>query len=154
MADFRFKDPSNNSTVVIDDNASLSDGSRAAADYDNSTSLDFWYIPFLTVQYDGGPPSAGDDIAELFILPGDADDSEAFPNGGDAGLGTDDDPQRVFFVGTFVSVTPSTTVDEILALPPIQLYPHGNRFVLKNVSGQTLDSTWQLEITPFKTQTS
>ena len=147
-----YNDPSGNLTNVIDDNATLATATRAAGDFNNQTNGDFWCIPKLTVQYDGGPPAADDDIAELFIIPGDAEASEEFAEGGDAALGTDDDPQRVFYVGTFVAVNPSLTVDEVLMLPPILLYPHGNRFVLLNISGQTFDLTWQLDFLPYRTE--
>lgn len=154
MAVFRYEDASGNLANVIDDNASLANGSRAAGDLDNSTDRNFWAVPKLTVQYDAGPPIAGDDIAELFVIPGDGAASEEFAEGGDAGLGTDDDPQRAFYVGTFISVNPSTTVDEVLMLPPLNLYPAGNRFVVKNVSGQAFDATWQLDVLPYKTESN
>ena len=137
--------------TVIDDGASLTDGSRAAGDYDNSTELDLEAIAYLTVQFDGGPPTAGDRVADLYILPGDGAGTEVFPDGGDAGLGTDDTPQARWYVGSFETVNPSTTVDETLAIP-VPLYPDGNRFVLLNTSGQTMDSTWQLDIKPIKRQ--
>lgn len=138
--------------TVIDDNATLADTARAAGDYDNGTELDLEAVAYLTVQYDTGPPSAGSKIAELYVLPGDGAGTEVFPDGGDAGLGTDDDPQAIFLVGVFTSINPSTSVNEILASLPFRLYPDGNRFVLKNVSGQTFDSTWQLDIKPIKLQ--
>ena len=139
---------------VIDDNASLADGSRAAGDYDNSDSarLDLEAVAYLTVQYDGGPPAAGDIVAELYLLPGDGETTEVFPDGGDAGLGTDDTPQAQYLVASFESINPSTSVDEVLGSLPFRLYPDGNRFVLLNTSGQTFDLTWQLDIKPYKRQ--
>lgn len=136
-------------TNVIDDNATLANNTRAAGDYDNDTNKDLFCNVFLTVQYDGGPPTAGDKIAELYILPGDDAATEVFPDGGDAGLGTDDTPQLIHLVGVFESINPSTTVDEELALSGIPLHHSGNRFVILNTSGQTFDSTWQLDIVPF-----
>ena len=136
---------------VIDDNAALTDGSRAAGDYDNGTELDVLCDVWLTVQYDGGPPTAGDLVADLYVMPSQPDDT-TFPEGGDAALGTDDDPQAIFLVGSFESVNPSTTVNEVLCIPMVRLYPHDNRFVVKNTSGQTFDLTWQLDIVPHKTQ--
>ncbi len=137
---------------VIDDDASLSSGSRAAGDYDNGTELDLEAVAYLTVQFDGSAPNVGDTIAHLYNLPGDGAGTEVFPDGGDAALGTDDDPQSIFLVATFVTVNPSTSADEVLASLPFRLYPDGNRFVLKDVSGQTFDSTWQLDIKPSKLQ--
>lgn len=151
MVTFQLQDPNEAMDVIIDDNATLANNARAAGDFDNSAGGQkrFFCIPYLTVQFDTGPPSAGDTIADLYILPGSAETTELYPNGGDAGLGTNVDPQRAFYVGSFVTVSPSLTVDEVLSLPPVPLYPSGNRFVLKNVSGQTFDSTWQLEIMSY-----
>lgn len=140
-------------SVVIDDNAALTNGSRAAGDYDNGPELDVECEVYLQVQYDAGPPAAGTRVADLYVLPGDGAGTQIYPDGGDAGLGTDDDPQSDFFVGSFTSINPSTSVNEILGLPRVRLYGHGNRFVLKNISGQTFDSTWELRIKPSKSQT-
>lgn len=138
--------------TLIDDDATLADAARAAGDYDNGTELDMWMNVYLTVQYDGGPPSAGDMVADLYVLPGDGEGSEVFPDGGDAGLGTDDTPQAIFYVGSFESINPSTSVDETLCIPNVQLHPDGNRFVILNTSGQTFDATWILKGKPVKTQ--
>ena len=135
--------------IVINDNATLANGVRAAADYDNDTNKDLWCNVFLTVQWNTTPPTAGDKIGELYIIPGDDAGTEKFPEGGDAGLGTDDTPQRIFLVGVFQSINPSLTVDEILSLTNIPLYHSGNRFVFLNTSGQEMDLTWQLDIVPY-----
>jgi len=137
--------------IVINDDASLATTVRAAADYDNDANKDLWCNVFLTVQFDSTAPSAGDKIAELYILPGDDAGTELFPDGGDAGLGTDDTPQKIFLVGAFETINPSITVDETLSLPGVPLYHSGNRFVFLNTSGQTMDSTWQLDIVPYTT---
>jgi len=139
-------------TVVIDDNATLANTVRAAADYDNSVKLDLGCDIYLQVQYDATAPAAGDKIAELYILPGDGEVSEVFPEGGDAGLGTDVTPQAILLVGAFESRSPSITVDEILSIPGVPLYGHTNRFVILNTSGQIFDSTWQVSIKPYKLQ--
>jgi len=140
-------------TVVIDDNASLATTVRAAADYDNSAKLDLGCDVYLQVQYDTTAPSAGDKVAELYILPGDGEGTEVFPEGGDAaGLGTDITPQAILLVGTFESRVPSLTVNEILCIPGVPLYGHTNRFVILNTSLQIFDSTWQLSIKPYKLQ--
>jgi len=150
MADIQYKDVSATLVNVIDDGASLGTTVRAAGDYDNDTSKFLWCIPKLTVQFDTTAPTALDAIADLYIIPGDGAASEVYAEGGDAGLGTNDTPQVSFYVGTFTTINPSTSTDEVLMLPMIPLYPHGNRFVLENVSGQTFDSTWQLDILPVK----
>jgi len=138
--------------VVIDDNATLADTVRAAADYDNSVKQDLGCDVYLQVQYDATAPAAGDKIAELYVLPGDGEGTEVFPEGGDAGLGTDVTPQAILLVGTFESRRPSLTVNEILCLPGVPLYGHTNRFVILNTSLQIFDLTWQLSIKPYKLQ--
>lgn len=138
--------------TIINDNATLSDGVRAAADYDNGTELDIWCIPYIEVQWNTTAPTAGDLIADLYVLPGDNGGTPDYPEGGDAGLGTDDTPQAIFKVGSFESVNPSITVDETLALLPFRLYPHVNRFVLLNTSGQEFDLTWELRGVMYKVQ--
>ena len=134
--------------TVINDDATLADATRAAGDLDNNTELDLGADCFLQVQWDGTAPTAGDKIAELYVLP--EDGAGVFAEGGDAGLGTDDNPQQIFLVGVFESINPSITVNEILAIPGIPLYGHDNRFVLLNTSGQTFDLTWQLTCKPYK----
>jgi len=138
--------------TVIDDNATLANNARAAGDYNNDTGLNLFCTAYLQVQYDAGPPAAGAEIARLYVLPGDDESSEIFPDGGDAGLGTDDTPQQVFYVGSFESINPSTSVNEILAIPGIPLTPGACRFVILNVSGQTFDLTWELRIKPYLLQ--
>ncbi len=135
--------------AVIDTGVALANGVRDAADFDNDTNKDLWCNVFLTVQFDTTAPTAGDKIAELYIIPGDDAGTEKFPEGGDASLGTDDTPQVIFLVGVFETINPSITVDETLALSGIALYHSGNRFVIKNVSGQQFDLTYQLDIVPY-----
>jgi len=138
--------------TVIDDDAVLGNGARAAADYDNSAELDFSGVFYLTVQWNTTAPSANIAVAELYVLPGDGEGTEVFPEGGDAGLGTDDDPQACFLVHTFETINPSITVDETIGSPEVELYGDGNRVVLKNISGQEFDLTWILKLKPAKTQ--
>ena len=135
--------------IVINDNAALADDARAAADYDNDTNKDLACNVYLVVQWNTTAPTPDDRIAELWVLPGDDAGTEKFPEGGDAGLGTDDDPQQIFLVGVFVAVNPSNSVDETLCIPGVALYHSGNRFVLKNLGGQEMDETWQLDIVPY-----
>lgn len=133
---------------VIDDNATLADEDRAAGDYDNSSGFDLCIVK-LTVHFDTTAPSIGKRIADLYVVPGDGESTEQFAQGGDAGLGTDVTPQRALLVGAFETRSPSTTTDEILMLTPWPLYPHGNRFVLVNTSGQVFNLAWQLDIVVF-----
>ena len=136
-------------TAVINDDAVLITTDWAAGDYDNSVSLDPFAHMFLTVQWNTTAPSAGLNIANLYNIPGDNAATELFPEGGDAAIGTDDIPQKVFLVGTFETINPSITVDETLAVANISLFFAGNRFILENVSGEEFDLTWQLDIVPF-----
>lgn len=140
--------------TVINDNASLANNTRAAGDYDNGTARDLFAIAYLQVQFDTTAPTAGDIIGYLYNLPGDGEATEIFPEGGDAGLGSNFTPQGHFLVATFVTVDPSTTTDEVLGSLPFSLYPDNNRLVFENVSGQTMDLTWELRIKPFRYQVS
>ena len=150
MAEIRFLSDTSLATI-IDDNASLADGVRAAGDLDNDTELDLGILYFLQEQFDTTAPSAGDTVAELYNIPGDGEVSETYPEGGDAGLGTNDTPQRIFYVSGFETVNPSTSVNEVLGASG-SLWPHGNRHVILNTSGQTFDLTWQLTGKPWKLQ--
>lgn len=149
MADYKLKQDTAIQTI-IDDNATLANAARSAGDYDNSTALDPFGIFQLTVQYDGGPPAAGTKIADLYIIPG-TSTGPTYADGGDAGLGTDDTPQAIYWVASFQSINPSTTVDEVLGTVEIPLYAR-NRVVVLNTSGQTFDSTWILKMQPVKRQ--
>ena len=80
--------------AVIDTGVALANNVRDAADYDNDANKDLWCNVFLTVQFDTTAPAANVKIAKLYILPGDDAATEKFPEGGDASLGTDDDPQK------------------------------------------------------------
>lgn len=135
-------------TVVINTDAALADGDRVAADYDNSTALALVANFELVVEYDTTAPAAGKLVAELWIIPGDGESTEHFAEGGDGTTGTDFDPQQEFFIRGFVAVNPSNSAPESLGLKNVELpSPHTNRIVLKNVSGQQFDSTWELRMT-------
>lgn len=136
-------------TLVINDDLLLVDGDWAAGDYANGTNLDPFANLYLKVQWNTTAPAAGLNVANVYLLPGDGEGSEAFPEGGDAGIGSDFIPQKIFLVGTFETIDPSITVDEILGTPSISLYDAGNRFILENVSGQEFDLTWELAIVPY-----
>ena len=136
--------------TVINDGATLATGVRAAGDYNNSTNLALLCNVFLkNFHFDTTAPSANTIVADLYILPGQTG-TTGFPEGGDAGLGTDDTPQAIFYVGSFETINPSTSVEETLALGNIPLFPEGNRFVLLNTSGQTFTNTWNLGIIPYR----
>ncbi len=91
---------------ILDKDATLADGSRAAADYDNSTELDLVADAYLFVGYDTTAPTAGDLVAELYNLTGDGETPEMFQTGGDGTVGRDVNPSRGL-VGTFTAINPS-----------------------------------------------
>lgn len=140
-------------STIINTNATLANGARAAALYINDSEQDLWANFYLTLRYDSGPPDAGDIVAELYVLPGDGEGAEIFPTGGDGTIGADITPQAAMFVGGFECRQPNTVMDEVLSLTGIPLGPDGNRIVIENVSGETFDLTWQLTMKPFKLQT-
>ena len=152
MADIKLKEGTKK--TAIDKNATLANGSRAAGDVNNGSDLHALADAYLTVQYDAGPPTAGDIVAELYVLHGNGESPEVFPEGGDGTVGDNVDPQATTLVGVFETREPSTTVDEILIIEDIPLGIGNDRFVIKNVSGQTFDSTWQLDIKTKLAQTA
>ncbi len=139
-------------TTVINKGVTLADTFRAAGDYDNSTELDLYCHAYLVLEFNTTAPSAGDSVAELYLLPGDGEVSEVFPEGGDASVGNDVDPQKSLLVGTFETRVPSITTVEELCVPGIPLSFEGNRFVIKNISGKVFEDTWEFRIKPYKLQ--
>ena len=144
MADIKLKGGS--WKTAIDKDAVLTNGSRAAGDVANASDLHVLCDAYLTVQYDTGPPTAGASIAELYVLRGNGEVSQVWPVGGDGTVGNDVDPQATTLVGIFESRQPSLTVNEILIIEDIPLGIGTDRFVVKNISGNTFDQTWQLDI--------
>lgn len=138
--------------TVISGGSSLANGNRAAGDYDNSTELDLFCDVFLTGLTFASAPAAGTSVVELYLLPGDGEASESFPEGGDGTVGDDVTPQRALLVGSFETVQPSTTEAEVLCIPNVMLHPHGNRFVIRNFSGQSINSGYAIKIKPRKFQ--
>lgn len=136
--------------AVINKDATLNDGVRAAVDLDNATDKDNFGDFFLTVQWNTTAPAANTIIGELYVLPGDGAGTEKFPEGGDGTVGSDDTPQKQFMVGTFESINPSLTVDETLEIKGVELRPVGNRVVLINTSGEQFDLTYQLDYVGYK----
>lgn len=137
--------------TLSDPNASLANGVRWAFDYDNSTELDVLGFLYFAIQYDTTAPAQGDDVLEVYVMPGDGEGTETFPRGGDGTVGGDDDPDARWHVGTVACREPSLTTDEVLGLV-IPLYPDGNRIVVKNVSQQTISLERIAKLKPWKTQ--
>lgn len=148
MADLRLLDVA--PIVVIDLDAPLPAGSRAAGDYDNSGAAEKWPLcdAYLVMQYDTGPPMVGVLVADLYMLRGDGGTPERFPAGGDGSVGANLTPASIHLVGSFECRAPSLSVDEPMLIPDILLGGHTNRFVVVNASGETGDSAWQLDIVP------
>jgi hypothetical protein len=134
--------------TVIDKGAALADGSRAAGDYDNSTNQAETCRAYLRAQWDTTAPSALTLVGDLYVLPGDGGGGETFPVGGDGTVGADATPAAKHKVGSFQTVAPSITVDEVMCIEGIPLGGSTNRFVLRNTSGQQYDLTWQLDVVP------
>lgn len=138
-------------TAVINKDVALVDGARAAGDYDNDTDKANFCDALLRVQWNTTPPAVGDEIAQLWLLFGDGEVSESFPEGGDGTVGNSVDPQAALLVGSFETRAPSISADEELQVKDIPLRVGAtNRFVLKNVSGEEFDLTWQLDIVTYK----
>ena len=149
MSDFKLK---NDTALQELWNASVGANARKAADYDNSTALDPECDAYLTVRHNTAAPTAGDIVAELWVIYGDAEGTEGFAEGGDGTVGSDFDPQKILSKGGFESVNGSTTATERLLIPSIGLKPGTNRFVLKDLTGNGFHADTKLEIKPTKAQ--
>lgn len=135
----------------IDKNASLATGARAAGSLSVATKAGGEFADlYLTVHFDTTAPSAGTSIAELYLLPGNGESSEVFPQGGDGTVGVDVDPQQNQLVGVFESRSPSITTDEVLVVRGVPLGVGTDRLVVKNISGQTFNLAWQLDAVCYR----
>lgn len=127
----------------------LASGARRAADYSNASNLAIWCDLYWEGQFNTAAPAVGDRIADIYLLPGDGEATEGFPEGGDGTVGSDDNPQALFRKGTLESINPSITVDERLCVGGILLHGGTNRFVLQNTDDQTMDMT-EVYIIPYR----
>ena len=135
---------------LIINHAALGNNARAAALLTNDTEKDFECIFMLEdLSYSGTPPTEGDRIGDLYVIPGNGEGTEVFPEGGDGTVGDDVDPQAVFLVGSFETRQPSDTVVEVLGVVA-RIYAHGNRIVVINRAGQSWDANWDLNAKPVK----
>lgn len=132
--------------------ASLADAARKGAAFANGTNKDIYGDLFLSLKYDTSAPAAGTKVAEVYLLPGNGDATELFPEGGDGTVGSNVDPQKVLLVGALESRNPSTTVNEVLTVPGVVLPPGNSRIVLKNTSGKTINSNYALTLKPYEPQ--
>ena len=126
---------------------SLASNTRAFYDVPNDGSLspdgDTEATPFIEFQFSTGPPAADLAMVSCWHLRGTGEVTERFAEGGDGTGGTADiDPQAVHFIGAFSLSDPSTSGLRVASLAPIRLASQGNRFVLKNVSGNTIAAGW------------
>lgn len=152
MAVHQYLDTTLKTTVIASGGAALVAGARKIGDYDNTTDLALLGDVFLTLHYSSAP-AAGTNVAELYLLPGDAVSSPNYPTGGDGTSSTNNiDPQKCLLIGMFESRVPHTSNNERLCIPGIPLSPRGNRFLLKNVSAVDFATGYTLELKPYKTQ--
>ena len=127
--------------LLIASGGSLGLDTRGAVDYSNAIPGDWWATPFLQLQFSNGPPAAGIAV-DLYHLPGSSEGTERFAEGGDGTIGADVTPAPGFHVGSFYVVQPSTTVARDTSLKKIPLSAVGNRFVLHNISPNTIAAGW------------
>jgi len=146
MADTRWTNRAR--TSVMSAGATLADGVRFAADFDNDVNKDLWCNVFLNVQYNTTTPTVSK-VGELYVVPGDDESPETFPEGGDGTTGSDFTPQAIHLAGVFETINTSVISNEQIGLSGIPLYHSGNRFVFLNTSGQVMDLLWLLDIVPY-----
>jgi hypothetical protein len=144
------KKPGLYTTLIAEGDGDIASAARKAVDYDNRisgsqiTANHGGYV-FASIRYTNITGIAGTEVLELFIMPGNGQDPEVFPEGGDASLGSNFDPQDIWSVGSFQSVTPSTTETEVLALW-VDLPPGNCRFVFKNLTANAFHEDTKAEI--------
>lgn len=122
---------------LVASGAQLVAGALAQVDYDNATDGNVWYTPFLELQFDSGPPAAGTVVVDLYRLPGTTEATERFPEGSATVR-----PAAVHYVGGFQMQEPSLSVDRLMALDSYTLRAGGNRFIIENVSNNTIAAGW------------
>ncbi len=133
----------------------LTNNSRVAGDYDNS--VDNWLEAdvYMVSDYQTTAPAANLRVADLYVLFGNGESTEKFPEGGDGTTGSDDNPQGALFVGSYETINPNNAgVSETLCIPNVAINGRKTiRFVMQNVSGQIMDSgNFELYIIPKKFQ--
>ena len=119
---------------------SLASNARYAVDFTN-TAGDILVTPFLELTFTT-LPLADTILVDLSRLRGSSEGTQRFAEGGDGTTGADIDPQAVHYVGGFSLSDPSTTQSRIASLEAFWLDSTGNRFVLKNVSSNTITAGW------------
>ncbi len=147
MANQQWEDSTSIVTVLSGGLVSLaSDARDISAAVDNGTNLDLFGDLEFIVQWDTVAPSAGDKVADLYLLP--SVDDVNFPEGSVSLT-----PQASLLIGSFESRNPSISGVEHLMLPGITLPPRNMKFLLQNTSGQTFDpSGSMLLLKPYKLQ--
>ncbi len=99
---------------VINADATLANGARKVGELNNAANKHLFCNAYLLIPYDTTAPSAGDKVAELYILADDGGVAASgvsgplFPQGGDGTLGGDRDPQAVHLVAPFEARNPTT----------------------------------------------
>ena len=135
---------------IISSGELITDGNRRVGDYDNNGRTNDVFIPILSLRFDSSVVASGSSVVDLYQIPGSgtgiSNESYPFAGGGDGIIGENIDPSASMFVGSFNTIKPSATEVEFLALPEITLYPDGNRFIIKNISGQTFHGETQFDI--------
>lgn len=147
MANQQWEDSTSIITVLSGGLVSLADTEKTLSDViDNGTDLDLFGDLVFLVQWDTVAPSAGDKVADLYLLP--SVDNVNFPE-----AATNVTPQASLLIGSFESRNPSIGATEHLMLPGITLPPRKMKFLLQNTSGQTFDpSGSMLLLKPYKLQ--
>ena len=147
MANQQWEDSTSIITVLSGGLVSLATGARdISSAIDNGTDLDLFGDLEFIVQWDSVAPSAGDRVADLYLLP--SIDDINFPEGS-ASL----TPQASLLIGSFESRNPSISDVEHLVLPGVTLHPRNMKFLLINTSGQTFEPSGNmLLLKPYKIQ--
>lgn len=142
MADFELE--KGTLATPIDTGSSLGNGDNTSAVWNNSDNVTF-VNAWLRVYFDTTAPSPGALIAELWYLPSDGEGTPDYPE-----TDATDNAQAALKVGVFETINPSLSTAESLVIRRIAVEPGNGTWLIHNISGQTFNSTWQLDLVPYK----
>jgi hypothetical protein len=135
MADLKLKAGVSATNALSTELNSLADaGRQISSAIDNSSNLDLYMDLELAVQYTSSAPTAGQKVAEVYLVP--TTDGTNYAEGS-----TSITPQQALLVATFESRNGSTSAVERLASLGIPIPVGSFKLELVNTSGKTYASS-------------
>ncbi len=146
MADFHSELLAGSKVALITLGGTLAADAESTGDLDNTTNG--WLEGYLVYVggWDSVAPTAGARAIDLYLMPGYDDSGATFPDESSAGL-----PAGGTLIWSFVSQL-AQTASQVMAGPPtpVRIPAEHSRWVISNVSGQTLATGGILYLIPQK----